>query len=90
MTTRTRKPHQPASVGLVDETGMVVGRFAVPAEAPKRRPGRQPMPPELRRGNTPQRVIRLDEERWAKLRALGMDWLRDRIDRARAPDTPRE
>jgi hypothetical protein len=61
-----------------------------PASA-RRKPGPKPRPPELRRGNTPMRGMRLDDARWNKLRALGMSWLRDRIDRARLPDSaPRE
>jgi len=33
----------------------------------------------------PPRSIRLDDARWAKLKALGTDWLEREIDKAKAP-----
>lgn len=32
---------------------------------------------------TPRRTIRLDPGRWAKLKRLGMSWLKRQIDRAK-------
>lgn len=50
---------------------------------PKRR-GRPPVPPEQRSDAKP-RSVRLSEDRWAKLKALGTEWLERQIDRAKAP-----
>lgn len=61
---------------------------------PKAIMGRPPVPDELRKV-TPTRTIRLSNAEWAKLKALGMDWLRGQIRKASvssaitdtAPDT---
>jgi hypothetical protein len=46
--------------------------------------GRPPIAPELKATNLkPPRSIRLDDERWEKLKALGTDWLERAIDRAK-------
>lgn len=50
-------------------------------QQPKNRGGRPPLPPHLRKGVTPKRSIRLDDERWAKLQRLGRAWLERAIDR---------
>jgi hypothetical protein len=48
----------------------------------KRPPGRPPLPPGER---LVVRSIRLTTSQWDKLARLGVDWLRDKIDRAREP-----
>lgn len=48
--------------------------------APKRM-GRPPLPAGERKAN---RSVRLSDEHWAKLRALGTDWLERALDRAKA------
>lgn len=48
------------------------------------RGGRPPLPPE-QRNTTPARTVRLNDERWAKLRRLGREWLERAIDRAKEP-----
>lgn len=45
--------------------------------------GRPPVPPELRKTN-PTRTLRLPDDEWVKLKALGTDWLRDQIRKAPA------
>lgn len=53
------------------------------AEQPRKRRGRRPATPEQRAAWKPQRSIRLDDDRWSKLRQLGTEWLERAIDRAR-------
>ncbi len=53
---------------------------------PKRRPGRPPLPPDQRRGNTPVRAIRLTDAEWAELQRRGLDALRAWL-RASTPPT---
>jgi hypothetical protein len=53
-------------------------------DQPKPR-GRPPLPPEQRKGATPVRTVRLDDERWAKFQQLGRAWLERAIDRAKLP-----
>lgn len=46
--------------------------------------GRPTVPVELRASTLkPPRSIRLDDERWEKLKALGTDWLERQIDKAK-------
>lgn len=42
--------------------------------------GRKPLPPDQ---VTKPRSVRLNDERWAKLKLLGMKWLEARIDKAK-------
>jgi hypothetical protein len=59
-------------------------------EQPKRR-GRPPgtVGPRLSpEDSTEPRSVRLNDERWAKLRRLGRDWLEGVIDRAKEPVDP--
>ena len=51
-----------------------------PQPTPKRPPGRPAAPAEEARR---VRAVRLNDERWAKLRRLGSEWLERAIDRAR-------
>jgi hypothetical protein len=51
-----------------------------PTEATRR--GRPTLPPEQRSTAKP-RSMRLDDERWAKLQALGPAWLKKAIDEAK-------
>ena len=44
--------------------------------------GRKALPPEEA---TKPRSVRLNDARWEKLKLLGMEWLADRIDRAKVP-----
>jgi hypothetical protein len=55
---------------------------ATNVQLPKRM-GRPPLPAGERKAN---RSVRLSDEHWAKLRALGVDWLERAIDRAKLPD----
>lgn len=55
------------------------------APTPKRR-GRPPVPEDRKAATLkPPRTVRLDDERWARLRALGTEWLERQIDRAKVP-----
>lgn len=47
--------------------------------------GRPPAPPDHVPPSKP-RSIRLDDERWEKLQALGREWLERQIDSATLPD----
>lgn len=58
-----------------------MSKHAADQAAPKRM-GRPPLPPGERKAN---RSVRLSDAHWAKLRALGVDWLERAIDRAKAP-----
>lgn len=51
-----------------------------------KRPGR-PCVPVAQQAATlkPPRSVRLDDARWAKLKALGTDWLEQQIDAANPP-----
>lgn len=52
-------------------------------EEPKKR-GAPPKPPEEK---LHRRAMYLTEAQWAKVDALGLEWLRKLIDRARPPKT---
>jgi hypothetical protein len=52
-------------------------------QAAPKRIGRPPLPAGERKTN---RSVRLSDEHWAKLRALGVDWLERAIDRAKLAD----
>jgi hypothetical protein len=56
------------------------GHYVYPEK--KRPPGRPPLPPGER---LVVRSIRLRLDQWEKLKSLGTDWLRDKIDRAKEP-----
>lgn len=65
-----------------------------PAAAPLAPGEKRPRPPQRQAGGRPRlpdaartesRSIRLNEARWLKLRALGMDWLAKKIDQAHDP-----
>lgn len=70
-----------------------------PAPAPStpradQAPAKRPRPPQRQAGGRPRlpdaartesRSIRLNDARWLKLRALGMDWLAKKIDQAHDP-----
>lgn len=49
--------------------------------------GRKPLPPDQA---TKPRSVRLNDERWAKLKLLGTQWLEARIDKAKLPTGVRE
>jgi hypothetical protein len=51
-------------------------------EQAKRPRGRPTVPPEQRSTAKP-RSVRLEDERWAKLQALGPAWLKKAIDEAK-------
>lgn len=74
---------------LADERAKAAREANPDAPQPKR-----PPPPQRRKGGRPAihphqvaatRSVRLNDERWAKLKALGMDWLAKQIDRAPDP-----
>lgn len=44
--------------------------------------GRQPLPADAPRSDKRPRTIRLNDERWERLRALGTEWLEAAIDNA--------
>lgn len=44
--------------------------------------GRPPLPPDAPRSDKRPRTVRLDDERWERLRALGTEWLEAAIDNA--------
>lgn len=47
--------------------------------------GRPPLPADAPRSEKSPRTVRLDDERWAKLRRLGTEWLEREIDYAPEP-----
>lgn len=51
-------------------------------QASPKKMGRPPLPPGERKTN---RSVRLSDAHWAKLRALGTDWLERALDRAKNP-----
>lgn len=52
----------------------------------ERRPRGRPAASPDHKAPTKPRSIRLDDDRWAKLQALGREWLERQIDSATIPD----